>query len=128
MEMEKKVRTTKLITEVPLCLPTDTADEVVNEIIDVLKATRFNKISVPLTTYRTMLEDGLAEDDTRITTIGYIKKFDSVSKTFNVVIFANSAKTIEDNYDKESLGITLFFTKRKDGLGSITNIALTTIK
>lgn len=120
----KKPRNTELIENVPLSVREGTSEEIINEIIDVLKGTKFNKISIPLTTYRYMCDESIPEDDIRITTAGYIKKFNATDKTFTVVLFANNAKAITEKYAKEDLMIEAVFTQYKDKLGIITKFVL----
>lgn len=122
--MEKK---TQIIENIPLSVQEGTSEEVINEIVDVLKGTRFNKISVPLTSYRHLYDDSIAKDDTRISTIGYIKKFNATDKTFTVVLFTNNAKIITEKYDKEKLMIEAVFTQYKEKLGVITKLILAPI-
>lgn len=123
--MEKK---TQIIENIPLSVQEGTSEEIINEIIDVLKGTRFNKISVPLTSYRYIYDDSIAKDDTRVNTIGYIKKFNATDKTFTVVVFTNNANVITKKYDKDKLMIEAVFTKYKEKqLGVITKLVLAPI-
>lgn len=81
--------------ELEAVITQETSDEVTDQIFKILDKTPFNKISFPLSTYRQYLEDGVPEDDTRVTTIGYIKKYDSASKKFTVIVFSNFMATIK---------------------------------
>lgn len=78
-----------------LALYRDTSDEVFNEIVDVLKKTRFNRISFPLNSYRKLFDPSLPADDARLLTVGYIKKFDAEKMEFTVAVFPKSREVVE---------------------------------
>ena len=102
--------------EAKLALPADISDELKEEILQVLKATRFSKISIPLSTYRYLVDSSVKADEKpiRVTTVGYIRKFNSETNVFTVVLFNNSTyKVIE-------LGCSEF----KDKLGTITKFVI----
>lgn len=89
-EKKKNINT----IEAQLHIPSEANDEIRESILTVLKHTRFNKISIQLTTLRNVVDSSIDKDDTHITTVGYIKKFDSKTEEFTVVLFNNYASTI----------------------------------
>ena len=76
-------------------LPEDASENAVNELLDVLKTTKFNRISFPVSTYRYYLDENIGNDDNRVVTIGYIKNFDAETGLFTIVIFNNNKPAIE---------------------------------
>ena len=73
--------------KVPLYLSAN--QDIIDEVIDVLSDTKFDKISIPLSTYRSLIDSNVDADDTRIATIGHIRKYDSEESEFTVVIYNN---------------------------------------
>lgn len=124
MESTSKKPRTEMIEGIPLSVREGTSEEVVNEIIEVLKSTRFNKISFPLTSYRRIYDDTTSADDNRVVAVGYIKKFDATNKTFTVIMFSNNADTLTKKYKKEDLMIEAVFTQFKEKLGIITKLVI----
>lgn len=83
--------------------------EVLDEIIEVLKDTPFNRITIPLNAYIYALgnDDVNGKPDTRTITVGYIKSFNEETCAFNVVIFdpfKNAIKTFDDYGIEVSFG------------------------
>ena len=109
--------------KVPLCLPVDLNDDVKNEIYDVLTNTKFDKISIPLGIYRSLIED-CEEGDTRVCTIGYIRKYDTESTEFTVIVF-NKYLDIIKELGMENIVLELTFNTYNNTLRTITkfNIA-----
>ena len=103
--------------KLPLYLSADLSEKVTNEIIDVLSNTKFDKVSIPLSTYKTLMDSNVDETDTRVCTIGYIRKYDSESKCFTVIVFNNFVDLIKEFGDS---AIVLQFTTHKENLGTIT--------
>lgn len=124
MESTSKKPRTEMIEGIPLSVREGTSEEVVNEIIEVLKSTRFNKISFPLTSYRRIYDDTTSADDNRVVAVGYIKKFDATNKTFTVIMFNNNADVLTKKYKKEDLMIEAVFTQFKEKLGIITKLVI----
>lgn len=101
----------------PLYLPADLNENIVNEITTVLTETKFNKISIPLGTYRCMIDNNVDADDTRVCTIGYIRKYNAETKEFTLTLFNNFVDLIKSMGD---VVVELQFTTFKEALGSIT--------
>ena len=83
--------------------------DILDEIIEVLKDTPFNRITIPLNAYRYALgnDDINGKPDTRTITVGYIKSFNEETCTFNVVIFnpfKNAIKAFDDYGIEASFG------------------------
>lgn len=91
----KKVQPKDNHLKVSYVLPEDTSESVVAELLDVLKTTKFNRISFPVSTYRYYLNSDVAPDDNRVITIGYVKNFNAEKGEFTVVIFNNNKAAIE---------------------------------
>lgn len=100
-----------------LLVSPDFKEEVKQEILDVLAETKFNKISIPLGTYRYLVEDNVAEDDNRIITVGYIKKYNPSNQEFTVILFNNMRDIIKE---MGNLTIELLCTMFGGHLGTIT--------
>lgn len=99
-----------------LLISSDFNEGVKEEILDVLANTKFNKISVPLGTYRYLVEN-VAEGDNRIVTVGYIKKYNADKQEFTVILFNNMCSKIKEMGD---LAIELLCTMFAGRLGTIT--------
>lgn len=108
-----------------LYLPEDLCDNVKAEIIDVISKAKFSKISVPLGTYRCNLDESNGDDE-RISTIGYMRKYDPDSQEFTVIVFNNFIDIVKGFGD---LAVELLFTTNKDKtkLGTITKFNLVPI-
>lgn len=103
--------------EVPLCLEGDISEDLYGEILSVIAGTKFTKISIPVNTYRKYVVEGFKDDDTRVSTIGYVKKFNPKTNKFVVVIFNNSVDAINK---LQNPAMELVFTQYKGKLGTIT--------
>lgn len=103
--------------KLPLYLPADLEENIVNEIFDVLSTTRFNKISVPLGTYKCLVDSDIDGDDNRVCTIGYIRNYNKENNEFTVIVFGKFLDTIKAYND---IAMELTFNKYKDSLGTIT--------
>lgn len=102
-----------------LVLCKNASDSVFDEIVDVLKKTKFNKISFPLSSYRNLFDDTVAADDTRMLTVGYIKKFDAENLEFTVMVFPK-CKEVVDTF--KSPAIEVVWTESNDKLGVIIKL------
>lgn len=105
----------------PLYLSANLSEDIINEITDVLTNTRFNKISIPLSTYRCLVDSNVDADDNRVCTIGYIRNYNAETKEFTVVVFSNFIDIIKEQGD---IALELQFTKYKEGLGTITKFII----
>ena len=104
-----------------LCLPADLNENIANEIIDTINNTKFNKISIPLSTYRWII-DGVkegSEPDTRSTTIGYIRNYNAETKEFTLIVFTGFIDKVKSLGD---IAIEVQFTEYKERLGTITKL------
>jgi hypothetical protein len=97
----------------------DLPDEVYNEIIDVLKKTKFNKISFPLNTYRYLIDETVDDIDTRMATVGYIKRFDADKLEFTVAVYPKSHDAVAAF---ENPVVEVVWTEFKGKLGVITKL------
>lgn len=104
--------------KVPLFLSADLDDNLVDEILDVLSNTRFNKISIPLGTYRSLIDSNVDMDDNRISTIGYIRDYDAETSVFTVIIFNNFIDLIK-KFDNPAVNLMMNI-RNNNSLGSIT--------
>jgi len=102
--------------KLPLYLPADLDEKIANEILNVLDSTKFNKISIPVGTYRGFLED-VDEGDNRVCTIGYIRNYNAENNEFTVVVFSKFTNTIKEFGD---IAMELAFNIYKNALGTIT--------
>ena len=113
--VNKKPQQTHL--KVGIVIPDGTSEEVLNEILEVLEKTPFNKVSVPISTYRYLVEDNIADDDNRVITVGYIKSFDAENHEFNVVVFGANKPAIDEFVNP---ALELVFSEYNNKLGVIT--------
>lgn len=109
------------VLKVPFKTPSGVSNDICNEIMDVIETTKFDKISIPLSSYRRYYDSRIDEKDTKIFVIGYIRKFNKEDNTFTVVIFNNNTKTVTEFANPE---ITVGFTQFKDKLGAITKFII----
>ena len=108
-----------------IALPYEISDSLTEEIMEVLKSVPFNKVSIPVSTYRYLVEDGIANDDNRVITTGYIKNFDPETETFTVVLFSNNREKIE-KFPNPMLEIV--FSEYNGKLGVITKFNIVPIE
>ena len=117
---EPKVNPNEVKATLGILKPVD--EKVYTEILDVLASTKFNKVSIPLGIYKSVIDSNVDADDSRITTIGYIRDYDAETKKFTVIIFKNFIDYIKDN---NYSAIDLLFTVTKNGdLGTITKFII----
>lgn len=95
------------------------SESIKNEILAVLKSTKFNKISFCLSSPRRYFDESVAADDTRIITVGYIKKYDPKNEEFTLVIFNNLREVVETF---ENPVVEVIFTEVNGKLGTITKL------
>ena len=99
-------------------------DKISNEIINVLKEVKFDKISIPVGTYKNLFDPNLDENDTRVFTVGYIRGYDPEELEFTVVVYGKFA---EDIKSLGTVGMDLKISSYKDYLGSINKFILVPI-
>ena len=58
-------------------LPEDVSKGTLEEVLEILSTTKFNKISFPVSTYRYYMDGNTDMNDTRVITVGYIKNFNN---------------------------------------------------
>jgi len=108
-----------------IALPYEISESLSDEIMEVLKSIPFNKVSIPVSTYRYLVEDDIAADDNRVITTGYIKGFDVDTETFTVVLFSNNREKIE-KFTNPMLEIV--FSEYNGKLGVITKFNIVPIE
>ncbi len=126
-QMPKKVEPKKNQQNYIRCgivVPEGTSDAVMEEIFNVLRSTQFNKISIPVGTYRYLIDDSIADDDNRVITVGYIKRYDPESNMFDIAIFSNNKQTIEEF---ENPALELVFKEYNNKLGVITKFNIVSL-
>ena len=99
-------------------LPSDITESLSEEIFDVLVNTRFNKISIPVNTYR-HYTDPNTPDDNKVITVGFIKSYDAEEKTFNIVIFNNNIEAVGKIANPAA---EIVYSEYHGKLGTITKI------
>lgn len=77
-------------------LPSSIPTKIKNEILEIIKDAKFDKLSYSLSTYRKLIDKQIDDDDERINTVGFIKDFNPETNTFKVGIFAGSRDIIEE--------------------------------
>lgn len=97
----------------------DTPETIVDEIEEAFSITPFDKISFPITTYKSYLDKRIPEDDNRVSAVGYVKDYDIEKGLFTVVIF-NSIAEIITKFEQPVLEV--IFSSRDDKLGVITRL------
>lgn len=98
----------------------ETSDEIKDEIIEVLKNTQFNKISIPVASYKNIVNPEDA-DNTKNLSVGFIKSFNVNNNKLKVVIF-NKFKPAINKLDNAIIEIT--YTEKTD---KSNNVSLGTI-
>lgn len=92
------------------------------EIIDTLTVCPFSKISMPLSTYRQYIGSADSSEDTRISTVGYIKSYDAETRTFELIIFKTHKEDV-DRFDRPMV-TPVFSTNRDGSLRVITKLVV----
>ena len=95
------------------------SENVKKEVIEVLKAIPFNKISFNVGTYRNLLDEKVPKDDTRVIAVGYVKKFIEDKESFVVGLYAANKDTVIKFKDAK---IELCLKVFDDKLGTILKI------
>lgn len=115
------METTKKNTyfEAELVFDDGVSEDLKKEIIDVLKSSRFNKLSYPIVSYRKLIAENSDEEDTKIITVGYIKKYIKDENKFIFNIF-NNCKDAVNNFTNPVIKVT--FTEYDGKLGIISKI------
>ena len=94
----------------------ETSNNVKDEIIEVFKNTQFNKISIPVASFKSIVnpED---TDDNKNLTVGFVKSFNPETNKFKVVIF-NKFKEAINNLEDSAIEIT--YTEKTDKSGNVS--------
>ena len=104
-------------------LPSSIPTKIKNEIIDIIKSTRFDKLSFSLSTYRKLLDKQVDDDDERISTVGFIKDFDPETNTFRVGVFSGN-KDIIESFVNPIITPIYNTTNKGNSLGVITKLII----
>ena len=98
-------------------------DEIAEEIEQVISATRFNKISIPVYCPRYLLTEEENKDtpDKRTTIVGYVKRYNPEDRTFQIVLFASVKATINGFINPI---IKPAYTQYNDKLSVITKLVI----
>ena len=78
---------------------------ILEEVYETLAITPFDKISVPVSTYKSYIDDSIDPNDNKTITVGYIRSYDDRDEVFNIVLFdkykelANNELHIEPFYN-----------------------------
>lgn len=102
---------------IKLSIPNNISESVKKDIISILSGMKFSKISIPLTTLRKYF-DSKFEGTTKLTNVGYIRRFNSETNEFTIVIF-NSKETIDAVNKIKEPKMYLKFSTYNDRLGTI---------
>ena len=78
------IKHTELFIE--LLIEEDTED-ILEEVYETLAITPFDKISVPVSTYKSYIDDSIDPNDNKTITVGYIRSYDDRDEVFNIVLF-----------------------------------------
>lgn len=99
------------------------SDEIAEEIEQVISATRFNKISIPVYCPRYLLTEEENKDtpDKRTTIVGYVKRYNPEDRTFQIVLFASVKATINGFINPI---IKPAYTQYNDKLSVITKLVI----
>ena len=94
----------------------ETSNNVKDEIIEVFKNTQFNKISIPVASFKSIVnpED---TDDNKNLTVGFVKSFNPETNKFKVVIF-NKFKEAINKLEDSAIEIT--YTEKTDKSGNVS--------
>lgn len=96
------IKHTELFIE--LLIEEDTED-ILEEVYETLAITPFDKISVPVSTYKSYIDDSMDPNNNKTITVGYIRSYDDRDEVFNIVLFdkykelANNELHIEPFYN-----------------------------
>ena len=115
-----KRRNNPNIMEVPFILDESLSDNLYNEIMEIIQTTKFNKISFPLSIQRSVLDPSVSEDDTRVYTAGYIKKFNR--NKFIVYLFNSARDVVKEKFNGGKIRVD--FNQYNDHLTVITRLVI----
>lgn len=121
-QKEAAAKTNNKYTLANLVMPEGISDKVRVEIMAVIQSTQFDKISFPLSASRKAINTQEHDQDDRISTIGYIRKFDLEKNQFQVVIF-NGTKDAVAKF-KNPIIIPVITTYKEESLGTITKFLI----
>lgn len=121
-QKEAAAKTNNKYTLANLVMPEGISDKIRVEIMAVIQSTQFDKISFPLSASRKAINTQEHDQDDRISTIGYIRKFDLEKNQFQVVIF-NGTKDAVAKF-KNPIIIPVITTYKEESLGTITKFLI----
>lgn len=113
---DRQPKTNPNVIKMPLYLQNSIPEDIANEILSILATNKFNKISIPLSTYRFTFEE-TNEGDNRVYTIGYIRNYNAETCEFTVVVFDGFLDAIKS---LGNVGINPMYTTYNNALGTIT--------
>lgn len=113
---KKKTNNNKRYNTFDIKFSKETSNGIKDEIIEVFKNTQFNKISIPVASFKNIVnpED---TDDTKNLTVGFVKSFNPETNKFKVVIF-NKFKEAINNLEDSAIEIT--YTEKTDKSGNVS--------
>lgn len=109
------------VIEAPFVLSDDIPAALADEIMDVVRSTRFHRVSIALNSYRRNHSMAASSDDNRVITIGYIKSYNAETNTFQVVVFNNAKETVEKFKNPH---IEVAYSSYKEKLNVITKFII----
>ena len=118
----KKPKTNPNEIKAPLFINKVIDENMYTEILEVLESTKFNKVSIPIGMFKSLIDSNVDADDSRVTTVGYIRNYNAETKEFSVIIFKGYAELIK-KYNKYAADL-LFTEHPKGGLGTITKFII----
>lgn len=109
--------------EAELEFDNSTSEEIKEEIVNVLGAAKFNKLSYPVSTYLHFVldADSNVENKTKIVNVGYIKKFIKDQNKF-ILSISNANKEKISNFKNPK--IKILFNEYAGKLGIIKKILI----
>lgn len=120
---DKKKSEKFIITGVQAYLSSDANDKILDQVNTVLNTMPFNRFSIPLNAYReSVLPDEVGNK--KCLTVGFIKKYDKETGTFNVVIF-DTFKSVIETFNE--VGIEINFGSFNGELTKINKLILVNV-
>lgn len=113
---KKKVNNNKRYNVFDIVFYKETPDDIKDEIIEVLKTTQFNKISIPVSSYKKLVNHD-QPDDTKNLTVGFIKSFNKNNNKLKVVVFNNFKERINK---LDNSAIEVIYTEKTNKSGNVS--------
>lgn len=113
---KKKTNNNKRYNTFDIKFSKETSNGIKDEIIEVFKNTQFNKISIPVASFKCIVNPE-ETDDTKNLTVGFVKSFNPETNKFKVVIF-NKFKEAINNLEDSAIEIT--YTEKTDKSGNVS--------